>query len=101
MPGLILGINPHRGVHDRLDALHAALELPAAPASWRDDLPLLLGLDEASDQEVVEATRRLGLELLAFLRENVPGVDPQPGIAEALADGTLERLLAEIVEASP
>jgi phosphoribosyl-AMP cyclohydrolase len=94
MPGLLRGINPYRSVSDRRDALEAALELPVAPASWGYDLPVMLGLEEASGPEVADAASRLGLELLELLRSHVPGVDRQPGLAEALADGTLERLLS-------
>jgi len=52
-----------------------------------------LGLVPADDDAVRGAAFRLGRELLAFLRERRPDVDPQPDIAEYLADGTLERHL--------
>ena len=73
---------------------------PWRPLPGRDDLPLLLGLVEATGEDVVETALRLGLDLLALLREHAPGVDPQPGLREALADGTLERLLRETAEAA-
>ncbi|MBM3677520.1 MAG: hypothetical protein FJW96_06495 [Actinobacteria bacterium] len=95
MPGLLLGLNPPRGVHDRRDALDAALSLTVAPPTWATDLPVLLGVDPADDATVAETAARLGLDLLAFLRTNAPDVDLQPGLAAALGDGTLERLLVE------
>jgi hypothetical protein len=52
-----------------------------------------LGVVEASDDDMHTACLRLARELLAFLRERAPDVDPQPDIARYLADGTLERHL--------
>jgi hypothetical protein len=80
-------------VHDRREALEAALSLEEVPPHYRDDLPVILGLATADDAAVVAAVQRLGRELLAFVREHRPEVDPQPDIARYLADGTLERHL--------
>jgi phosphoribosyl-AMP cyclohydrolase len=93
-PGLLRTLNPDITVHDRIEAVRAALELPVAPAHWRADLPVVLGLEaNADDQRVVRAARRLAGELLAFLRTSNPEVDDQPGLSGYLADGTLERYL--------
>jgi len=92
-PGLLRPLNPERVVRNRRDALEAALALPLAPEHYRRDLSVCLGLVAASDEAVAEAVLRLGRELLAFLRERRPDVDPQPDLARYLADGTLERLL--------
>jgi hypothetical protein len=80
-------------VHDRREALEAAFSLEDVPAHYRTDLPVVLGLAEAGDAAVVESALRLGREVLSFLRERRPDVDPQPDIARYLADGTLERHL--------
>lgn len=93
MPRLLVPLNAERRVRDRREALEAALDLTVAPDGWRDDLPVALGLTDATDITVVRVTLRLGLGLLAFLREHAPDIDPQPGIGAALADGTLERVL--------
>ena len=93
-PRLLLGVNPERVVGDRRDALDAALSLPVAPAGWRADLATCLGLTETDDDGVTAAAARLGLGLLAFLREHDPDVDEQPGVADALRSGALERALA-------
>ncbi|MER3408726.1 MAG: hypothetical protein C4306_01160 [Thermoleophilia bacterium] len=93
-PGLLRPLNPERVVRGRRDALEAALALPLAPEHYRYDLRVCLGLVPAGEQEVEEAALRLGRELLAFLRERQPDVDPQPELPRYLADGTLERLLA-------
>jgi hypothetical protein len=80
-------------VHDRREALTAALALRVTPEHYGADLPVVLGLVEAGDPAVIDAALRLGRELLAFLREHHPDVDAQPDIARYLADGTLERHL--------
>jgi hypothetical protein len=56
-------------------------------------MTVCLGLVQADHAEVFDAALRLARELLAFLRERKPDVDPQPDIAGYLADGTLERHL--------
>lgn len=93
MPRLLVPLNRERQVCDRREALEAALALTTAPDRWRDDFPIALGLTEASDVAVVDATLRLGLRLIAFLRVQAPDIDPQPGVRAALVDGTLERVL--------
>jgi hypothetical protein len=92
-PGLLRRLNPERLVHDRRDALDAALGLHVAPDGYAADLATALGLTEAGDAEVAGAALRLGRRLLAFLRERDPDVDSQPGVADALRDGSFERQL--------
>ena len=92
-PGLLRALNQERVVRDRRDALDAALSFRVAPEHYRDDIVVALGLVPVGDDEIARATLRLGRELLAFLRERKPDVDPQPDIARYLADGTLERHL--------
>jgi len=94
-PRLLLGLNEERLVHDRRDALEAALTLPVAPDGYADDLAACLGVRVATDEGVVAAALRLGRSMLAFLRERDPNVDPQPGVAEALRDGSFERQLED------
>jgi hypothetical protein len=52
-------------------------------------------LERSADADVVTGgyAERLTGELLAFLRERDPHVDPQPDLAQYLADGTLEQRL--------
>ncbi|MBM2822670.1 MAG: hypothetical protein HW413_1416, partial [Thermoleophilia bacterium] len=92
-PGLLRSLNDEVVVRDRREALDAALSLRVAPEHYRDDLAISLGVAQAGDEDVAKAALRLGRELLAFLREHKPDVDPQPDIARYLADGTLERHL--------
>jgi predicted nucleotidyltransferase len=92
-PGLLRPLNDEVVVRDRREALDAALAFRVAPSHYREDLVVALGLVEASDEAVVEATLRLSRELLALLRERLPDVDPRPDLAGPLADGTIERHL--------
>ena len=94
-PGLLRRLNPERVVRDRREALDAALGLPVAPTGYAGDLAECLGLTAAADEEVAAAALRLGRGLLAFLREHDPDVDPQPGVAEALRDGSFQRQLGD------
>lgn len=92
-PGLLRDLNPEVVVRDRLDAVRAALQFPVAPARYREDLAVVLALAPATDDALEASALRLARELLAFLREHNPEVDRQPGLAEALAGGALERHL--------
>ena len=92
-PRLLLGLNEERLVHDRREALEAAISLRVAPDGYAPDLAACLGVRAAGDEEVAAAALRLGRALLAFVRERDPEVDPQPGVADALRDGNFERLL--------
>jgi hypothetical protein len=92
-PRLVLPLNDEVVVHDRRDALDAALSLRVVPEHYREDLSVCLGLVPADDDSVRDSALRLAGELLAFLRERGPGVDDQPDIARYLVDGTLERHL--------
>lgn len=92
-PRLLRTLNEDVVVHDRREALEAALAFDVAPEHYRDDLVACLGIVAATDNDVEYAALRLARELLAFLRTRKPDVDPQPDIARYLADGTLERYL--------
>ena len=95
-PTLLIPLNEERIVRDRRDALDAALSLAVAPDTYPADLRICLGLASASEAEIKAAVARLGSDLLVFLREHAPDVDPQPELACYLADGTLERHLGQI-----
>ena len=92
-PSLLISINAERIVSDRRDALDAALSLPIAPANYRRDVTICLGLAQVSATDVRTAIASLGRELLAFLRQRAADIDPQPDIGRYLADGTLEQHL--------
>jgi hypothetical protein len=92
-PCLLTGLNEPIVVQSPREAIDAALSLAVVPEHYGDDLPVCLGLTAASDEQVGGAAERLTGELLAFLRERDPDVDPQPDLARYLADATLERRL--------
>jgi hypothetical protein len=92
---LLIPLNPERIVRDRREALAALLSLRNAPARYAADVPVCLGLTEASATDVRAAVERLGRDLLAFLRVQAPDVDDRPFIPAALADGTIERHLEQ------
>ena len=88
-----IGLNERTVVHTLREALDAALSLSVAPKHYREDLTVRLGLTAASVEDVGGGALRLTRELLAFLRERMPNVDPQPGVTEALTSGAFERHL--------
>jgi hypothetical protein len=92
-PALLRTLNREVVVRDRRGAIDAALSLEVATAHFREDFATALGVTRRDDDEVAASTLRLASELLAFLRERNPNVDPQPDITRYLADGTLERHL--------
>jgi phosphoribosyl-AMP cyclohydrolase len=94
-PRLLLSLNPERRVVHVWDAVQAALDLPIAPVHYREDMNACLGLSTVSDERIAEAGLRLPCEMLAFLRQHDPDVDPQPWLSQYLRDGTLQRLLED------
>ncbi len=95
-PTLLIPLNDSPVVHDRLEALELALSLPISPDGYADDLAICLGLRVAVRSDVDAAVARLGRNMLAFLRRHDVTVDPQPDLSRYLADGTLERHLAQL-----
>ncbi len=92
-PRLLRPLNRERRVIDVRDALRAALDMAVAPANYRDNLTLCLGLVQADDGEVAAAALRLASSILAFLRIHMPDVHCQPDLPLYLVNGALERHL--------
>jgi phosphoribosyl-AMP cyclohydrolase len=90
----VAALNDTGPVFDPRSALDAVLELQVAPLTWRDDLPICLGLRDATLETVVMAGNRLVTSTLRLVREVNPHVDSQPETTRYIADGTFERLLA-------
>ena len=93
-PALLRALNDNVVVTDGREAMEAALGLAVAPEHYRNDFRTAAGLQPAGAEVVSSAVMRLAAELLAFLRERSPTVDPQPEIERYLRDGTFERYLA-------
>ena len=94
-PGLLLPLNDPPLVSSRREAAEAALNFPVAPEHCAEDLRRVPRPAPGKDEDARGLRRvRLALELLAFLREHKPDVDPLPDLVRALVSGTLERQLA-------
>lgn len=96
-PTLLIPLNKTVSPATRPAALRAALDLAIAPAGYRDDMLVCLGLSGAASSvdEVLAAAERLATGTLALLREWIDAVRHllPPDLAAYLADGTLERYL--------
>jgi len=92
-PALLRKLNPEVVVRTHREAVLAARDFPEAPEHYKEDFSTAAGLLAAEDDAVAQACQRLATELLAFLRERDPNIDPQPDIAQYLIDGTLQRYL--------
>jgi len=93
VPSVLLPYNDARVVTDRTGALVAALGLHTVTEHYSDDLPILLGLRAATDEDVWTSLRRLSGELFELVRANVGELSTENGIAPYLVDGTVERHL--------
>jgi len=98
-PSLLRPLNPDVAPTHRYDALRAALAFPVAPAGYRDDLLLCLGLSGRASTalEVHDAARRLLTGILALLRDHGSCLEGQlpPDLYGYLMDGTVERYVAQ------
>jgi len=96
-PTLLIPLNEALSPATRPAALRAALDLSVAPAGYRVDMLLCLGLSGAAStaDEVLAAAERLAEGTLALLREWIDAVRHllPPDLAAYVADGTLERYL--------
>lgn len=96
-PTLLIPLNEAVSPATQPAALRAALDLAIAPAGYRDDMLLCLGLSGAAStaDEVLAAAERLVAGTLVLLRRRIDAVRYllPPDLAAYLADGTLERYL--------
>ena len=91
-PPLVRDLNAPLHVRSPVDAVRAALSLSVVPPGWTEDLPVVLGLTPAGDDEVRGAVERLARGVLGLLREQRVEFE-QPELTRYLHDGTLERHL--------
>lgn len=100
-PSVLRPANPSVRVSSRRAAFAAALELPVAPAGYREDMLLCLGLRPGATGQLWAAAVRLVAGILPLIRPyageiaDVSGAD----LADALVDGRLDRYVAQL--ASP
>lgn len=98
-PAVLGLLNPPALVDTRRAALQAALDMPVAPASYREDMLTCLGMSgrATTAQDVHDAALRLAGGILGMLRAqpDVVAGRVEPGLPEALAEGRLLRLLTQ------
>lgn len=98
-PSLLLPLNPPVIAGTRPEALRLVLDLDIAPANYRNDMLACLGLSglATNPEEVATRALRLVSEVVELLRLHVNQLPPEtePELIQYLADGTLERYLAQ------
>ena len=98
-PSVLRPLNPVQRPGTRYQALVAALDLPTAPPGYRDDMLLCLGLTghPSTMDDVYAAVLRLATCALELLRPHAARLTPElePDLGEYLADGRLQRYLAQ------
>ncbi|MGH2533480.1 MAG: nucleotidyltransferase domain-containing protein [Thermomicrobiales bacterium] len=100
-PSVLRPLNPQRRAGTHPEALQLALSLPVAPSGYREDMLTCLGLASraGSFDEVVQAATRLVAGTIDLLQPHATRIAAElaPGLAEALADGTLRRYVDQVV----
>jgi phosphoribosyl-AMP cyclohydrolase len=102
-PSVLRLANPAVTVASRRAALDAALDLPVAPAGYREDMLACLGLRPGSTPRVYAAATRLVAGTIALVRPYADQLAAVAGadLAAALADGRLDRYVAQLATPVP
>ncbi|SCL15903.1 phosphoribosyl-AMP cyclohydrolase [Micromonospora nigra] len=97
-PSVLRLANPSVRVVSRRSALSAALDLPVAPAGYREDMLLCLGLRPGSVGQLAAAASRLVGGTLPLVRPYAAEIAEVAGadLAAALVDGRLRRYVAQL-----
>lgn len=97
-PSVLRPANPSVRVSSRRAAFAAALELPVAPAGYRDDMLLCLGLRPGGTGQLWAAAVRLVAGILPLIRPYAGEIADTAGadLADALVDGRLDRYVAQL-----
>jgi phosphoribosyl-AMP cyclohydrolase len=97
-PSVLRLANPGVRVVSRRAAFDAALDLPVAPPGYRDDMLLCLGARPGSTGALWAAAGRLVTGTVPLVRPYADEIAAVSGadFAEALADGRLDRYLAQL-----
>jgi len=89
--GLLRPFNSNVTVRTPIEALRVALSFEKAPAHYREDAELCMGLSPGLEPQIAQAAKRLVAETLTFLRDRLNGeAFVQDDIRTALLDGTLD-----------
>ncbi|MGH2558836.1 MAG: nucleotidyltransferase domain-containing protein [Thermomicrobiales bacterium] len=104
-PSALCLINPAIRAGAYPEAIRFALGLPVAPPGYREDMLICLGLSgrASSAGDILYAATRLVAGTLDLLQPHAErlAAELQPGLGEALADGTLRRYVDQIVGNEP
>ena len=97
-PSVLRLANPSVRVASRRSAFAAALDLPVAPAGYREDMLRCLGLWPGSIGQLWAAAARLVGGILPLIRPYAAEVAGAagPDFADALLDGRLERYVTQL-----
>ncbi|NGM15281.1 phosphoribosyl-AMP cyclohydrolase [Verrucosispora sp. CWR15] len=97
-PSVLRLANPSVRVVSRRSAFAAALDLPVAPAGYREDMLRCLGLLPGSTGQLWAAAARLVTGTLPLIRPYAAEVAGAagPDLADALLDGRLDRYVAQL-----
>jgi phosphoribosyl-AMP cyclohydrolase len=97
-PSVLRPANPSVRVSSRRAAFAAALELPVAPAGYREDMLLCLGLRPGATGQLWAAAVRLVTGILPLIRPYSGEIADSSGadLADALVDGRLDRYVAQL-----
>lgn len=97
-PSVLRLANPSVRVVSRRAAFTAALDLPVAPPGYRDDMLLCLGGRPGSTGQLWAAAGRLVTGTVPLVRPYADEIAAVAGtdLADALADGRLDRYLAQL-----
>lgn len=98
-PSVLRLANPTVRVTSRRGAFTAALDLPVAPATYRDDMLRCLGVRPASTPLLCAAAGRLVTGTVPLVRPYAAEIATVAGgdLADALGDGRLDRYLAQLL----
>ncbi len=97
-PSVLRLANPGVRVVSRRSAFAAALDLPVAPAGYREDMLRCLGIRPGSTGELWAAAARLVAGTIPLIRPYAAEVAEVagPDLADALLDGRLDRYLTQL-----
>ncbi|SBV30583.1 phosphoribosyl-AMP cyclohydrolase [Micromonospora krabiensis] len=102
-PSVLRPANPSVRVVSRRGAFAAVLRLPVAPAGYREDMLLCLGLRPGATGQLWAAAVRLVAGCLPLIRPYAAEIAEAagPDLAAALVDGRLDRYVAQLTRPVP
>ena len=93
LQAFMISVRDYLRTHSEEADAYAAINLPISPEMYREDMLVSLGLEPRGTAKVERSALNLAKNLLEFLKQRKPDIDPQPDLTKYLVDGTLERRL--------